>query len=541
MAGKGKSILDNTHRQIKRDSAKRKSIEALLQEDILAAVAILDGLPDAVMVVDIDGTVRYVNKAFEKLLGYKADELVGMSALNLPTYSGQENLEKGAVLFQQVLDTGFAEPIDMNAVTKDGQEIPLSFTASLLRDTTGNPKSLVAVIRDITARMRIEQALRDSEEKLKTYLENSPDIVCVVSRKGVISYINRATELITGYSRDELVGHDFTKLPLLAPESKSKPEEWKELNKAGGATRPQEFVIMKKGGGKVFVEVSTLSIGSQDNGGDVEVVAIARDITERKHGEDERQRLSSELAEKNRELEQIVYVASHDLRSPLVNVQGFSKELKYAIQDLTSILNNEDISADGRESVATIFDSDIADALEFIEASVSKMDSLLVGLLHFSRLGRAALNFEELNMNDLLRDIKKEVEYRLAEAEADIEIGDLPHCIGDSVQVNQLFSNLVDNALKYRDPDRRPRIRVTGYSDSGQAVYCVEDNGIGIAPEHQARVFEIFQRLDPDVTSGEGLGLSIARRVVGRHRGSIWVESEPGVGSKFFIALPIAH
>ena len=541
MTEKIKPIIDNTHRQIRRDGAKRKSIAGLLREDIFAASEILDGLPDAVMVVDMDGIVRYVNKAFEKLLGYEADELIGISALNLPTYSGKENMEKGAMLFQKVLDSGFAEPVDMNAYTKNGHEIPLSFTASLLRDSVGNPKSLIAVIRDITAKKKTEQELRYSEDKLKTYLENSPDIVCVVGRKGIISYVNKATELITGYSKDELTGNSFTKLPLLAPESKLKPEEWKELNKAEGATRPQEFVIIKKDGGKVFVEVSTLSIGSPENGGDVEVVAIARDITERKHGEDERQRLSSELLEKNRELEQIVYVASHDLRSPLVNVQGFSKELKYAMQDLTDTLSSEDISTDGHEHIANLLELDIADALKFIEASVSKMDSLLAGLLRFSRLGRAALNFEELDMNDLFREIEKEVEYRLTETDAEIVIDDLPRCIGDTVQTNQLFSNLVDNALKYRDHSRRLKIRVTGYGDNGQAVYCVEDSGIGIAQEHQARIFEIFQRLDPDATSGEGLGLSIAKRVVERHSGSIWVESDPGIGSKFFVALPIAN
>lgn len=540
MPGNNRPIT-NAHRPVGRAGAKRRSIGDLLREDILATADILDGLPDAVMVVDLDGTVRYVNNAFERLLGYTADKLVGMSALDLPTYRGQENLEKGAVLFQQVMETGFADPVDMDAVTRDGQEIPLSFTASLLKDNKGNPQSLVAVIRDVTERRGTEQALRDSEERLKTYLENSPDIICVVGRKGVISYINRAMELTTGYSRDELVGHSFTDLPLLAPESKAKPEEWKELNAAEGATRSQEYVIVKKDGEKICVEVSTISIASPDNGRNVEVVAICRDITERKHGEEERKRLSAEIAEKNRELEQIVYVASHDLRSPLVNVQGFSKELNYSLQELVSIVQTEDVPSETRERFYHILDSDIADSLEYIETSVSKMDSLLAGLLRFSRLGRAALDFEELNMNHLLADIKKAFEYGLKEAGMSLEIGGLPRCVGDAVQINQVFSNLVDNAVKYRETERTGIIEITGFLEEDRAVYCVRDNGIGIAPGYQTKVFEIFQRLDPSIGTGEGLGLSIAKRIVNRHDGNIWVDSETGEGSRFFVSLPVVR
>lgn len=529
----------NGFRETGSQSDNRIWIDEILQENELVAAQILEELSDGIMLVNADATVRHVNKALEKMLGYTAEELVGKSALDLPTYGGQDNLEKGAALFEEVLNKGFAEPVDMDAVTKDGKVIPLSFSATVIRDKAGNPTVFAAVIRDITERKRNEEMLRESEEKLKRYLEGSPDVICVVGEKGIISYVNRAVERITGYSRDEIVGQSFVKLGLLAPESSSKPAEWRQLNEDRGTTRDQEIALMRKDGSRVFVEVSTLSTGSPGRQARPEVIGIARDITERKQAECERLRLTSELAEKNKELEQIVYVASHDLRSPLVNVQGFSKELRYSLREVASILQGESIPSEVQHKISNILESDIADSLRYIEASVSKMDSLLAGLLRLSRLGRVALRFEQLDMNLLIREIVEAFEYAIKEVGANVKVSHLPPCVGDHVQINQLFSNLLDNALKYRDPERAAVIEITGQQANDQVVYCVRDNGIGIVKEHYSKIFEIFQRLNPGATSGEGLGLSIVKKILSRHNGSIWVESEPGVGSKFSVSLPL--
>ena len=166
------------------------------------------------------------------------------------------------------------------------------------------------------------------------------------------------------------------------------------------------------------------------------------------------------------------------------------------------------------------------------------MDSLLSGLLRLSRLGRAALTIKELDMNKLLSDIVETFEYKIKEKGITPQIGELPPCLGDETQINQVFSNLVDNSLKYLDPHRTGTIKISGRKENGQAVYYVEDNGIGIAEEHRDRIYEIFHRLNPEEGTGEGLGLSIARRILDRHAGKIWVESAPDKGSKFFVVLP---
>ncbi len=261
---------------------------------------------------------------------------------------------------------------------------------------------------------------------------------------------------------------------------------------------------------------------------------------QRDEAEAEQRRLMAELADKNKELEQVVYVTSHDLRSPLVNIQGFSKELAYSIEELAALLQSEETPAQIKEKAAIILEADIPDSLKFILSSTSKMDSLLAGLLKLSRVGHAAVTFSNVDMNGLISEIHNAFEFHLKEAGVVFKVEDLPPCFGNDVELNQVFSNLLGNALKYLDHGRPGNISITGYRKGDKNLYCVEDNGIGIAPEHQKKVFEIFHRLNPEETQGEGLGLAIVNKIVSRHNGKVWVESVPGKGSQFYVSLPAA-
>lgn len=247
---------------------------------------------------------------------------------------------------------------------------------------------------------------------------------------------------------------------------------------------------------------------------------------------------TGELREKNKELETVVYIVSHDLRSPLLNVQGFAKRLGQSCQQLRELLMPAATDGPWATGGKPLLEQRIPESLEFIQAGVRRMDQLLSGFLRYSRLGRVTLNIVPLDPNQLIAGILETMRYQIEQAGAAIETEPLPHCLGDATQCTLVFSNLLDNALKYRDPGRLLRVKITGRQEGDHSVYCLADNGVGIEPNHQQRVFEIFHRLNPDHCQGEGLGLTIAQRLLERQQGRIWVESQAGVGSCFCVALP---
>jgi PAS domain S-box-containing protein len=381
--------------------------------------------------------------------------------------------------------------------------------------------------------------LRDSAQRLRAILETAVEGIITIDERGIIESVNPAAEEIFGYLGSELIGRDVSLL-MPSPYRETHDEYIADYLRTGQAKIigiGREVVGQRKDGTVFPMDLAVSEVRLSDRR---LFTGFVRDITERKKSEARLAELAQTLVEKNKELETIVYVASHDLRSPLVNIQGFSQELARACNRLRTLLQPQGRAAAPGADLDQLLTEDIPEALEFIQAGVARIDALLAGFLRYSRLGRAALKLESLQMNAMLAAIAKSMEFQVQQAGAQLRIAPLPNCIADATQLTQVFSNLLDNALKYRDSGRPGRIEVAGQVESGRAVYSVRDNGIGIAPEHQSRIFEIFHRLNPAAGEGEGLGLTIAQRILERHNGRIWVISQPGQGSTFFVSLPAA-
>lgn len=380
----------------------------------------------------------------------------------------------------------------------------------------------------------LEATVRELRD-LKAAID-SHSIVAVTDPNGKITYVNDKFCAISKYPREELIGQDHRIINSAHHGSEFFRQMWAAIKQ--GQVWRGEIRNRAKDGSFYWVDTTIFPFAGQ-GGPPLQFIAIRTDITQRKADEVELQRVAAELAEKNKELEAIVYTVSHDLRSPLVNVQGFGKQLNRACDTIREAAKA--VGSEGAVPVAALktpLETTIPQALRFINAGVTKMDALLAGLLHYSRLGRVALNLRPLNMNGVIGVILSAMKFQLDEADAEIIVESLPTCCGDHAQTSQVFGNILDNALKYRDPSRRLRVEITGKFVGGNAVYAIADNGVGIAPEYQTKVFEMFHRLNPDATPGEGLGLTIAQRVLERQKGRIWVESRAGAGSTFFISLP---
>ena len=388
--------------------------------------------------------------------------------------------------------------------------------------------------------------LGDTEERLRAILETAVEGIITIDERGIVESMNPAAEKTFGFKAEEVIGKNVSVL-MPSPYREEHDGYLANYLRSGQARIigiGREVLGQRKDGSVFPMDLAVSEVRLADRR---LFTGFVRDISERKKSEARLADLAQTLAEKNKELETIVYVASHDLRSPLVNIQGFGKELAHACNGLRERLSDSAPAPLTGPSpnppqkdaeLAALLEQDIPEALEYIQAGVSKIDALLAGLLRYSRLGRAALRIERLKMNELLETILSAMEFQIQKAGARVTVDPLPDCLGDSTQINQVFSNLLDNAIKYREPSRAPVIAVTGRLENHRSIYTVRDNGIGIARDHQAKVFEIFHRLNPSVGEGEGLGLTIAQRTLERQNGRIWVESEPGTGSSFFVSLP---
>lgn len=392
--------------------------------------------------------------------------------------------------------------------------------------------------RDVTKRMQAEGALRESESRFRQLSDSLPQLVWTCLPDGPCDHQSEQWLRYTGIPAQQQLG--FGWLEQLHPEDREPTVTAWNAAVAANSDFQVEFRIRRHDGEYRWFDTRAVRLCDAD-GRTAKWLVSSTDITEHKQTEERHERLTRNLSQNNEELKQLVYAASHDLRTPMVSVQGFVSELRIALDELMKMLQDPGIPPAVMERTAALIEQDIPESLKFVEAGVTRMSMLLSGLLRLARLDRAALVVEELDMNRVAGDVLAAAEFQIKEAGASFEVARLPSCFADGVMTGRLLANLVDNAIKYRDPARPLVVKIFGQRVRAESVYCVADNGVGIAPGLHAKVFELFYRVSPKQGTGDGLGLTIIKRIADRLGGRVWVESEPGNGTRFFFALPASR
>jgi signal transduction histidine kinase len=255
--------------------------------------------------------------------------------------------------------------------------------------------------------------------------------------------------------------------------------------------------------------------------------------------------MAESLGRQKQDNEMFVYSVSHDLRSPLVNLEGFSDELSLSCGQLQALFDRPDVPAAVRTRGLELAKNDIGESIHYIHAAVGRLAGIIDALLRLSRAGRVEYDCGSTDVSAIVSRIVAALHDTISEKKAVVGVGELPQAWGDPTAIEQIFANLIGNAVLYLDPARPGRIEVGTTADvipgkpSGLRAYYVKDNGLGIPAAYHHRVFTAFNRLHADVAQGEGIGLAMVHRMVERHGGRIWLESEIGEGSTFFVALPM--
>ncbi len=410
---------------------------------------------------------------------------------------------------------------------------------------------------DLSTRVKIKAAgevgmLVDSFNKMAGDLEKTTvsrnymddiigsmrDTLIVTSRDGTITRMNMAACFLLGYDEAELAGQPIGRVIPDGP-GKEIPVVTMVLNNS--SINAIEKTYRAKSGKKIPVLFSASVM--RDVRGDVQgIVCVAQDMTDRKRDEEKLKVYSEELQEINEELKNFAYIVSHDLRAPLVNIKGFSNELERALREIGPCFQKHFTLLDqtDREKVGPVLQKDIPEALTFISSSVSRMDSIINSVLKLSRAGRRKLTPEPVIVKELVQTVVNSLAHQIGSHSVAMTTGDLPDVVTDRTALEQIFGNLLDNAVKYLEKGRAGEIEISAEHNSPEVVFHVRDNGRGMAKEDIPRAFEIFRRVGTQDIPGEGMGLAYVKTIVRLLGGRIWCESEPGAGTTFSFSLPVS-
>ena len=531
-----------------RDITKRKNAEKALRKSEEKLRRMFEAVSDGVVVTDLNGVIVDVNDRLLEMHGFSSrDEILSRHVLELVAPFDRE---KTMVNDQKALEKGFVRSIEASLLKVDGFVFLCELNMNLLKDASGNPVGFITTGRDITERKQAEKALKESEEKFRTFMETASDLMLIADKYGNITYVNEAMARTLGYSKEEMIGMHITQLLSKEALGKDFKPKWDQFITNGKIALDTTFAT--NDGKDIYGELKAVGVYGND-GKYAGSRAVFRDLTERKKAEQEIQVKNEQLDVQNEELQSqseelitqqqeliqktseleaasraksdFLSSMSHELRTPLNAVIGFSELM---LDGIPGEINDEQ-----KQCLSDIWNSG------------QHLLNLINDVLDLSKVeaGKMELKLGNLSLVDAIEDIDRTVKPMLDENRhklaVSIEKG-LPQVRADKSRLRQIFLNLLSNAIKFTPPGGALAIDASREGDWCQV--SVADNGIGISQEDQERIFEAFiqaEALPDGKKEGTGLGLAITKQFVEAIGGRIWLESQYGKGSKFTFTLPL--
>jgi PAS domain S-box-containing protein len=512
--------LDVTNANLLTEMTERKRAEEELEIQRARLKSIFDYSLEGIVTLDINNNILDANLGFENIYGYEIEEVKAkrIDDLIVPEFFYTEAKKLDQMALGGIL--GY-ETIRKR---KDGTELNVSISAGPVK-IGGEFRGRFIIFRDITERKRAEEALRESEARFRELADLLPQIVYETDVKGSIIFANRIAFDSFGYAQED-IDKGLNALQMFIPEDTDRAKENIGRIFSGEKLGGHEYIARTKDGRTFPVETYSNLIIHENK--PVGLRGIMIDTTERKQAEEEREALlkdleiiNRKLEESNRELQDFVYVASHDLREPLRKITSFGTLLQ--------------------DSLGGKLDEDQLENFEFMIDGSKRMQTMIDDLLLYSRVTTKVKPFQQVNLNSVIEDLKNlELAVLLDETRGTIRVPEmLPPVQGDSSQLHQLLQNLVGNGLKFHREGVLPEITIHARRIENDMVRVeVKDNGIGIGKEYYEQVFTMFKRLHSRTEyQGTGIGLAVCKKIVQRHGGEIGVESTLGEGSIFWFTL----
>ncbi len=500
------------------DISKRKKAENALAESELRYKELVSNAKSIILKMDPQGRFTFVNEFAQNFFGYSEDEIIGKTGFETivpKTDSTGRDLVK-------MIDNIYQNPdkysVNVNEnIKKNGERVWIEWHNKALYDRKGKKTGHMAIGIDITQRKKSEDALQEAREKLNIALENAGI--------GIWEWDLITGEVIWDEKMEKMFGlkpgtfgKTFSDFENLMNEEDI-PHVQNSIKNSLEKGKPLETIFRIKSENEKPKYISSKAFVNKNlDGKPVKMSGVSFDITGMR-AETERLilELNEELLRSNKDLESFAYAASHDLQEPLRMVTSFTQLLE---RDYKQVLDEKGL-----------------EYIHFASDGAKRMYELLSGLLDYSRIHRKGKAFKTVSMNSILDTVIKNLSFTIEKRKAVIKCRKLPVIMADENLMIQLFQNLVSNSIKFST--KTPQISISCKSENNQYIFSVKDKGIGIEPQYFERIFQIFQRLHVrNKYEGTGIGLAICKRIAERHGGKIWVKSEYGKGSVFYVSIP---